>query len=291
MSSMTEPRTAEPRAASAPERVVFAVDETHGALAAAGWLAQRALQRPIDIRILVIEDHLRAGRRTGSDGVIAEGVAWEMREYLGVRAPSARTTIRVLRGNLLRELHDAAAQSDLFVLGCNRSRNRFWQHLPIATRSTRIAEDAPAPTVLVPDAWLPSSGPVVAGVAATGSEPVVGWAAAEAAATGRPLLLLRSSVLPWSIDMPAFPAQDIALLDDFDRRLLRTAAQSARAAHPGLEVRTELDHGGTVHELVAHGALAGMLVLGTARGAQALSPLRGVLEKAPCPVVVVPTEP
>jgi nucleotide-binding universal stress UspA family protein len=98
--------------------------------------------------------------------------------------------------------------------------------------------------------------------------------------------------MSWSAGIPALQLEDIDLLEEVDRRLLGTLAARARSAHPGLDVRTELEHDGLVPSLVELGTSAAALVIGThpGGGPRLGSVLRGVLESAACPVVVVPTD-
>lgn len=268
------------------ERAVLAADDTHGAVAAAGWLAQRSRLRPISVEIVVVEGGVRAAPPGRPAHQSAEGVAWGMREYLAARTPGTPLSVAVLEGPVLEAVHAAAARGDLLVLGCNRGG--AMGRLPIASRSTRLAEAAVRPTVLVPATWQPHVGPVVAAVGTNGGDAVVDWAAAEAAGSGSELLLVRGNLLPWLAAAPSGAILDAAILDDVDARLLGRAVARARAAHPDLVVHARLDHVGIVPELVAEGARAALLVLGTGSGPAFGSVLRGVLEQAPCPVAVVP---
>ena len=291
MTSVTQPRSPSTPLAAGPEHVVFAADDSFGAVAAASWLQERAAALPMTIEVAVVEGHVRAAQHHGTPHRIGEGVAWSMREHLQACIPGARLTVRTMTGDVASALRSAASDADLLVLGCNR--NGFWKHLPVATRSTRIAEIAVRPTVVVPAHWTPRRGDVVAAVASHGGEAVTDWAASEAAAMGRPLVLVRGNLLPWSAGVTALPVDDTALLDEVDRRLLATLAARARAAHPGLDVRTELEHEGLVPGLVELGGTAAAIVIGTHQGGgpRLGSVLRGVLESPSCPVVVVPTGP
>jgi nucleotide-binding universal stress UspA family protein len=285
VTSMTEPRIELPAPTERAERVVLAADDSYGAVAAAGWLADRARRRSMEIEIVVVERHVRSGQKSGPPEEIAEGVAWRMREYLAARIPSAATTIRIMQGEVVTALRDSAEDGDLLVLGCNRTG--VWQHLALASRSTQVAEQAIRPTVLVPAGWTQKAGAVVVGIPGHEVPTLLEWGAAEAKSAGRPLLLLRSSALSWSIDTPV-PEADVTLMNALDRRLLTDAGALIRLAHPGLEVRTELEHDGLARELTEHGAQAAMLVVGGPSGPGFGSALRRVLEHAPCPIAVVP---
>lgn len=285
MTSMTEPRVEPEAPTEGAERVVLGADDSYGAVAAAAWLAERALRRRLEIEVVVVERHGRSTHRSGPPEELAEGVAWRMREYLAARVPSAPTTVRVVQGDVAAALRESAQDGDLLVLGCNR--RGAWSHLPLASSSTLVAERAIRPTVLVPAGWTSKPGPVVVGIPGHHAPALLDWAAAEAESAGRPLLLMRSSVLSWSIDMPV-PEPDVVLLETLERRLLKDAAAYTRRTHPGLEVRTELDHDGLTHELTRQGTRAGMLVVGRPSGPGFGSALRGVFERASCPIVVVP---
>jgi nucleotide-binding universal stress UspA family protein len=291
VTSVTEPAAGAAIPVDRMEQVVIAADDSYGAIAAADWVAERLRHVPAAVEVVVVEERERRATDGTSAPVhgIGERVAWRMREYLETRAPGIPTTTRVVEGDVVAALRSAAADADLLVIGCNR--DGFWRHLPIATRSTRVAELAVRPTVVVPARWSAGEGPIVVAVSSTDGVEVVDWAAAEAAASGRELLLVCSDVLPWSPEVPAYPTLEVALLDDANRQLLSTCAERASSSHPRLSVRTSLEHDGLVPMLTAYGARASALVLGSRSGSglRLGSVLRGVLEQALCPVVVVPT--
>jgi nucleotide-binding universal stress UspA family protein len=291
VTSVTEPAAGASAPAARLEQVVIAADDSYGAIAAADWVAERLRHVPGTVEVVVVEARgMRpAARAHGTALGLGDRVAWRMREYLETRAPGIPTTTRVVDGDVVAALRSAAAGADLLVIGCNR--DGFWRHLPIATRSTRIAELAVRPTVVVPARWSAGDGPIVVAVSSGDGDEVLDWAAADAAASGRELLLVCSDVLPWWPEVPAFPTLELALLDEAHQQLLTTCAERATAVHPRLSVRTALEHDGLVPMLTAYGARASALVLGThsGNGLRLGSVLRGVLEKALCPVVVVPT--
>ncbi len=282
VTSMTGLEAVEPPLSARVEHVVLAADDSFGAIAAAEWLAERARHRRMAVEIVVIEGHVRTGPHTGSAHQEGEGVAWGMRESLGARLPAAPTTVRVLAGEPVEALRGAAEDGDLFVIGCNREG--YWHRLPIATRSTRVAEVAVRPTAVVPSTWAPASGVVLAAVSGSAPE-VVDWAAAEAATTGRVLELVHVDLLA----IRSSPARrpDTGILAEAERHTIGAHVTRVRAAHPGLQVRTVLEHEGVADALVARGGDTATIVVGTRmRGAGSV--LRAVLEHARCPVVVVP---
>jgi nucleotide-binding universal stress UspA family protein len=283
VTSMTEAGAVEPQQSARVERVVLAADDSFGAIAAAGWLVERALHHPMTIEIAVVEGHVRTGRRTGSAHQVGEGVAWGMREYLGARIPAAPTTVRVLPGEPVEALRRAAADGDLFVIGCNR--DGFWHRLPIATRSTRIAEVAVRPMVVVPSTWVAAPGVVLAAVSGLAPE-VVDWAAEEAASSGRLLEIVHGDLLATGSSSERLP--DTGILEEAERRMIAAHVARVRAAHPGLQVRTVLEHEGVAGGLIRRGGDTATIVVGTRTHGRAGSVLRAVLERTACPVVVVP---
>ncbi|MBW4041509.1 MAG: universal stress protein [Acidobacteria bacterium] len=293
MTSVIEPAVDAPAPDARAERVVIAADDSYGAIAAADWVAERLRHVPGTVEVVVVEGRaLRpADRAAGAAKGAGDRVAWRMREYLETRAPGLPTTTRIVGGDAVGAIRQASTDADLLVIGCNR--DGFWRHLPIATRSTRVAELAVRPTAVVPARWSAGHGPVVAAVSSGDGDEVLDWAAAEAAASGRELLLVCSDLLPWSPEGSAFPALGLAMLGEADRQLLATCADRATAMHPRLAVRTALEHDALVPVLTAYGARASALVLGTdgGSGPRLGSVLRGVLEHTVCPVVVVPTGP
>lgn len=273
----------EPQQSARVERVVLAADDSFGAIAAAGWLAARARHHRMTIEIAVVQGHVRTGPRSGSAHQAGEGVAWGMREYLAARIPAALTTVRVLPGEPVEALRTASVDGDLFVIGCNREG--YWHRLPIATRSTRIAEVAVRPTVVVPSTWVPGPGVVLA--AASGVAPeVVDWAAEEAAASGRVLEILHGDLLATRASSLRLP--DIGILEEAERRMIASHLARVRAVHPGLQVGSVLEHEGVARGLVARGGDSATIVVGTRTHHGAGSVLRAVLERTSCPVVVVP---
>ncbi|MGW2251120.1 universal stress protein [Kitasatospora sp. NPDC001660] len=132
--------------------------------------------------------------------------------------------------------------------------------------------------------------PVLAGVdGSTGSTAAARWAAGEAERRGAPLRLVHA--WPWLTDgRSALVEPDH--LPDAAERVLADAAAELRAAHPGLDVRTDVVLDAPVDGLIAAAEDAGLLVVGS-RGLGGFAGLllgsvgMAVAARSSVPVVVV----
>lgn len=147
------------------------------------------------------------------------------------------------------------------------------------------------------------AGSVVAGVdGSTSASHAVGWAAAQAAAEGRPLVLAHAGPAPapggtgWLEATGVDHRHVCALLREDARALLDETEKTVRATHPDLELHHLVRLGDPRQILLEASADATLLVVGT-RG---LGPLRNLLlgsvssamvKHARCPVAVVRPEP
>ena len=147
------------------------------------------------------------------------------------------------------------------------------------------------------------AGSVVVGVDGSPSAThAVTWAAEQAAAEDRPLVLVHAGPTPAPAGTGWMEAAGVdhhrlaALLKDDARALLEQAAAPVRAAHPDLEIHYVVRLGDAREMLLEASAEARLLVVGT-RG---LGPVRHLLlgsvssalvKHATCPVVVVRPEP
>lgn len=147
------------------------------------------------------------------------------------------------------------------------------------------------------------AGSIVVGVDGSASAShAVAWAAAQAAAERRPLVLVHAGGTPapagtgWMEAAGVDRRRVCLLLKEDARALLSEAAEPTRAAHPDLEIHEVVRLGDPRETLLETSAEAVLLVVGT-RG---LGPLRHLLlgsvstamvKHATCPVVVVRPEP
>ncbi|CAI9407594.1 universal stress protein [Nocardioides sp. T2.26MG-1] len=146
------------------------------------------------------------------------------------------------------------------------------------------------------------AGSIVVGVDGSASAShAVAWAAAQAAAERRPLVLVHAGGTPapagtgWMEAAGVDRRRVCLLLKEDARALLSEAAEPIRGAHPDVEIHEVVRLGDPRETLLEASAEAGLLVVGT-RG---LGPLRHLLlgsvstamvKHATCPVVVVRPE-
>jgi nucleotide-binding universal stress UspA family protein len=274
-----------------PERIVLATDGSAARFAAARWVADRARRHAVGARVVTVVRSDETVRRRTSSRVIGRGAAWEIREYLSELEPKAALTVAVLEGDRERMLLDAAAEADLLVLGTERSADSP----PIGPSfSTRIAERAKCPVVVVPQGWSPRLGAVVVGVAPDSSDGRAReFAVAEARRTARPLLVVHGWHLPWLLHPIAAAGIEDAFLAADQQHWLESVADGIAGAHPELHVAAAFVRRSGAAALLEAGQDASLIVLGAHR-LEMLDRLvlgsvgRRVLEQPPCPVAVVP---
>jgi nucleotide-binding universal stress UspA family protein len=297
--TMTETRT-RPRALNAlptdrhEEHLVLATDGGLAGLSAMRWVADRARLHVIDLEVVDVLDSVVDPSRDQPDDprlVKAHEVTRQARDYLGVLAPSVEVRTRVLVGDPRSVLARTASEADLLVVGTNRTGRS--PHFT-ASFSTKVAEVASCPTMVVPRGWERSSGAVVVGVEGDGSEDAaLDFAAHEAEVLHRDLVLVHAWRLA-SIVAPAFAA-------DLDRRALEQAAgvrlttvsNRMRDRHPGLRIAPLLEREDPASAVLRAGRGAALVVVGT-HGLGVIDRMlfasvsRAVLERPTCPVAVVP---
>jgi nucleotide-binding universal stress UspA family protein len=277
------------------EHVVLATDGGLASLSAMRWIADRARAHVLDVDVVVVLDEERVlggildGARTKEAGRAVQAAA----DYLAWVAPSVEVATSVLAGAPRATLQRLSASADLLVVGTNRA-GPLSRHL-LATFSTKLAEAASCPTVVVPRGWERSTGPVVVGVAGDWSDAAaLDFAAHEAEVLRRPLVLVHAWHLRPDIN-PAFTAdQDAEAASATHSAHLAAAEARVRTAHPGLQVARVLHHAQAVQALLRAGEGAALLVVGTHELTTLdrmllASVSRGVLERPPCPVAIVPS--
>lgn len=278
------------------EHLVLATDGGLASLSAMRWIAERARAHVLDLDVVVVLDQERVlggileGARTKEAGRAVQAAA----DYLAWVAPSVHVATSVLAGAPRATLQRLSADADLLVVGTNRVGPL--SHRLLATFSTRLAEAAACPTVVVPRGWERSAGPVVVGIAGDSSDDAaVEFAAHEAEVLRRRLVLVHAWHLRPDVN-PAFAAdQDVQAATAAHSAHLAVVEERVRAAHPRLEVARVLQQSQAVQALLRAGEGAALLVVGshelTILDRMLLASVsRGVLERPPCPVVIVPGE-
>lgn len=190
-------------------------------------------------------------------------------------------------------LVDALDEHALMLVVGRRTRAGV-QHLLLGSTSVAVAGQAPVPTVVVPDTWVPggkASSPVVVGLSGDDDEPLLRFGFDRAGAMRVPLVAVHAwdipSLLTWS---PTEIARMRAkVLTAMDRRLAPW-----REEFPDLEIVTAAPAERPVDALTDAGRVAQLVVVGRhTRGAGHLGPrlgstARGALHHALVPVAVVP---
>lgn len=266
---------------------VVGVDGSAQSSVALDWALKRASRDRQPVRlVLVIDDEAglvgedyaldaeRAGLKT-----LATATAGARERY-----PDLEITSSPLLGSVPWELSHAATSADVLVIGTHRAGPSAGTVL--GSRSVQVASITPALLAVIPAVPVDESGPVVAGVSMRerGGSAVL-HAAAEAAASGRDLLLVLAAV-------PAEPGK----LGDAHTALAHTALAEAKAVavevHPGLTVSTEFVTADPAEALLdAASRHASMVVLGPSRtfgstGSPIGTVTQSMLLNAPCPVLV-----
>jgi nucleotide-binding universal stress UspA family protein len=276
------------------EHVVLATDGGLASLSAMRWIADRARVHVLDVDVVVVLDEARVlggildGARTKEAARAVQAAA----DYLASAAPSVEVATSVLAGAPRATLQRLSAAADLLVMGTNRA-DRLSRHL-VATFSTKLAEAAACPTVIVPRGWERSTGPVVVGVAGDSSDDAaLDFAAHEAEVLRRRLVLVHAWHLRSDVNSAFAADQDVPAASATHSAHLAAAEARVRATHPGLEIARVLHQAQAVQALLRAGDGATVLVVGTHELTTLdrmllASVSRGVLERPPCPVAIVP---
>jgi nucleotide-binding universal stress UspA family protein len=273
------------------ERVVLATDGGLAGLSAMRWIADRAATHALEVTALdVVDVPERPGWDTGRPHWAADRAVNQVTDYLHSAAASVVCTASVVAGDPLTRITAAAEDADLLVLGTNRVG--MSRHL-VASFSTKVAQAASCPTVVVPRGWERSGGPVVLGVEGDGSDDgALDFAAHEAEVLGRELVLVHAWQLTGT-PPPGYAAE-------IDRKAAEAAAggrlsavlDRAVARYPHLRVAPLLEHDAPVAALVRAEQGASLIVVGS-HGLSRIdrdlsdSVSRGVLERPSCPVAIV----
>ncbi|WKK71985.1 universal stress protein [Rathayibacter oskolensis] len=228
----------------------------------------RAHRLPADL-VTVVEP-VRA-RLAGADAEhrrLAGEVLEEARALAADEFPEVRTRTRLLEGEPVHALADAAPARALLVLGAHPlARRGRAVSAPIAIRVAAASRSAVA---LIPGATAEPRVGVAVGV--DGSEvslEAIRLAATEADRLGEPLLALHAWQLPgaWADSVPVERIVIDAIEED-ENLVLAESLVGLRDTCPDLEVRPMLVRGDPVERLAALAASSRLLVVGShGRGA------------------------
>lgn len=279
-------------AAAAGQRaaVVAGYDDSDSARLAVRWAARHAaaVKRPLEVvhawvwpvftsNLGPVGGVAGSGLRHAAETIRDSGAA-----IARAAAPGLTVTARMLPGLPAQVLQDAARGAALLVVG-SRGLGGVLGRIA-GSVCADLAASAPCPLMVVRRLTLPGQ-PVTAAVDADPARTaVVAQAAALAAATGTGLEILH--VAPVDPEHGAGRATGGAAL-------LADAVAEARRLAPGLAVTGTLVPGRHVgRELSAAAAGADVLVLGShRRGTGPGNTVSGVLQQAPCNVLIIRKDP
>jgi nucleotide-binding universal stress UspA family protein len=276
--------------------VVVGVDRSDSARDAAEWAADLAAVWGVPLRLV----HVAPG--TPDDGPNLPTPAW--------LAELARCTERagadvelagVVSGATVQMLADQAARARLLVLGSYGEG--AWTGMFAGSVALGLIGGVPCPVAVVrgpaPQVPPPRSGPVVAGVdgSAAGHAALM-LAAGLAESLGSQLVAMHTwaDVLPGPEGGARRTREDEHLLADEGAHLLDVELEQVVAAHPALPVERVLAEDTALRALMHRAPSARMLVVGY-RGRREVggmmpgSTSSGLVEFAPCPVVVAKPDP
>ena len=252
--------------------IVVGIDGRPAALRAVAWAAREADRRSLPVRLVAVVPHgvadpAAACRRAHQDLSTARRAA--------LATAAVVTSTEVTSGDPVTELARQSRTARLLVLG-----NDHGAADPSAVPSAAAA-DAACPVVVVPARWATDRHPgeVVMAVDPTAPEEshhgTVALAADVAREWRRPLLV--AVILPG-----AHTAPDVGAA-------CRAFEAATAEAGTGVTVHQVLGHGDPAEELRGLvGPSTGLFVLGTTADPTTDAVERAVLDRARCPVAVVP---
>ncbi|MEU3842492.1 universal stress protein [Streptomyces sp. NPDC028635] len=285
--------------------ITAGVDATDESRSALDWAAREAVRRSLPLRVVHAWEFQpavpsEAAGYEAQQGWAVQALEGAVRE-VAERHPGLAVTSDVLEGAAVPALLEAAAASELLVLG-SRGHGRLMGFL-LGSVGQQVIAEAARPVVLVragDEASAEAAGRDV--VVGQHGEPedsadVLRFAFETAAARGATVRAVRAWTLP-----PVFAyspgslklADDAGGLEPFERKALTDALEPWRERFPDVPVveHVEIGSAGQVLLSVAD-EHAQLLVVGrrahrTAVGARIGSVAHGVLHHAGCPVAVVP---
>lgn len=226
---------------------------------------------------------VRRIRVVGADGErAADVVADAARDAM----PDVDVEVARHHGSSPNAVATVSDDCDLLVVGSWRNR----RGTTAGSGPARIAERAPVPTVVVPDAPHPIDGDVVLAVDEPLDERAVAIAVREAERRHRRLTLLRAWEMPvlTRTGLTDF-AEDPMRWRGRNAELLGRVTTELRHRYPRLRIHPLLVEGRPGHAIAAHTRTASLVVLGQGHvHVLSGSVLHDVLREAVSPVCVVP---
>uniref|UniRef100_A0AAU1ZSB2 Universal stress protein n=1 Tax=Streptomyces sp. NBC_00093 TaxID=2975649 RepID=A0AAU1ZSB2_9ACTN len=286
--------------------ITAGVDGTPESHAALDWAAREAVRRNLTLRVLhawqlVPDQAFGAASRETHDAWVREGVD-EAARTVAERHPELDVTVDVIEGSTTHTLAEAAAESELLVLG-SRGHGALVGFL-LGSVGQHVIAESTRPVVLVraEDRASDEAGgrEVVVGQHGDPEEsaPALRFAFEAAAARGASVRAVRAWSLP---PLFAYSPGSLKLLDEaggmepYEKNALAAALEPWIERFPDVPVTQHVEMGSAGEVLLSVASRAQLLVVGrrarrSAVGARIGSVAHGVLHHAHCPVAVVPHE-
>ncbi|ANP52741.1 nucleotide-binding universal stress UspA family protein [Streptomyces griseochromogenes] len=282
--------------------ITAGVDGSEESLAALDWASREAVRRGLPLRVLHAWRYtasLATADRDTQHGWVSDGVTEAVRT-VSERHPELAVSMDVVEGGPAVILADAAAESEMLVLG-SRGHGAVVGFL-LGSLAQQVIAETTRPVVLVRAGDRPAA-------EAAGRDVVVGqhggpedsaevlrFAFETAAARGAAVRAVRAWTLP---PVFAYSPGSLKLLDDagglepFERKALTEALRPWRERFPHVPVAEHVEMGSAGQVLLSAAARAQLAVVGrrahrSAVGAWIGSVAHGMLHHAECPVAVVP---
>ncbi|MFJ9643514.1 universal stress protein [Streptomyces sp. NPDC101206] len=261
------------------------------------WAADEAYRRHLPLRLVLAvppsqdihHDDAAVGqialRRAGAERL------GQARDWVHERHPELAVAGDLLGGFPAPVITEAARQARMVVLGC-RHLGRVAEVFGAGSLVVPVTAQAPCPVVVVGDAEHTTQQPpyIVAGIdGSAASAAVLGFALDEADLRGAAV----RAVSVWQ--PPAFLLHDEEVALQAQRALLAEATAGLSERYPDVRLTHEVLVGHPVEELAraAEHALAvvvGRRGRGGYTGMRLGSVVHGLLHRAHCPVITIPTE-
>ncbi|MEI8406622.1 MULTISPECIES: universal stress protein [unclassified Kribbella] len=282
--------------------IVVGYDGSPASETAVWWAAAEAERRQAGLRLIYA---LPTPLVTGPMGTPAvplptdllrdsgERLLAEAAEQIRERYPRLSVDAVVSVGGATQALLQEATTATMVVAG-SRGLGEF-RDLAMGSVSAHVATHASCPVVVVPPRWEPgrATGGVVVGVdGSRQSLEAIEFAFEQAEARQATL----TAVMAWHDPMSTGPkvpfGYDLDVLEEESAVLLAESMAGHREKYPDVPVREELARGSARDALIAAGAAAELLVVGSRgrgafRGLLLGSTSRALVHHSPCPVAVV----
>ncbi|SMH31473.1 Nucleotide-binding universal stress protein, UspA family [Rathayibacter oskolensis] len=254
------------------DAVVVGVSGSDRSADALRWGLEYARGHRLPVDLVTVIEPVRA-RLAGADAEhrrLAGAALEEARSLAASEYPEVRTRERLLEGDPVHLLADAAPADALLVLGAQPLPRRGG--VVTAPVAVRVAAASRSAVALIPGPSSGAGGRVGVAVGVDGSEvslAAIRLAAVEADRLGEPLLALHAWQLPgaWADSVPVERIVIDAIEED-ENLVLAESLVGLRDSCPDLEVRQLLVRGNPVERLTALAATSRLLVLGShGRGA------------------------